>query len=348
MSELRLHQMNIISKEELITLNQRNEALELKNDTDINFFLNFQHSLGKILYFDQPGLDHFIIVQPQSLVHILRSFITAEKFWPKDEKMRGILVNLTEEGEITEKDLLTLWSQEDFERHMPNNYCKEFMIQVLVHLDILVEPRLYKNGPYLVPCMVKRPKTDFEPSDKMIFLSYRLLKPPIPAALTFRLIGAAINVWPLQKREKRSCLYHQAALFRIDKQNELHLSVKDDKICVCLKNQMGKDSIKSELASTVQEYLTITITKIVKFYNKSFGKSLSEVSKVFEMEVGELCTPGNVCYTSVPKVKEQTEWICTHGKTHRTEYPGLWIFDGVSLTCINLSLILFCKYFVTF
>jgi hypothetical protein len=38
--------------------------------------------LGKILYFDQKGLDHFIIVQPQSLVNILRSFITAECFWP--------------------------------------------------------------------------------------------------------------------------------------------------------------------------------------------------------------------------------------------------------------------------
>jgi hypothetical protein len=51
MSELRLHDMNIISKEELMTLNQRNEDLAL-NVKQIEHFLNVQHSLGKILYFD--------------------------------------------------------------------------------------------------------------------------------------------------------------------------------------------------------------------------------------------------------------------------------------------------------
>ena len=349
MSELRLHDMNIISKEELITLNQRNEDLALKNDKDIKYFLDVQHSLGKILYFDQPGLDHFIIVQPQSLVHILRSFITAKEFWPNE--MKDVFDTLTKTGKITQQNLLKLWSQEDFDRHMPNVYCKEFIIQVLVHLDILVEPRHYEKKSYFVPCMVKRkPKTADKSFDKMIFLSYRLLKSSIPTAFTFRLIGAAINVWPLQVREQRICLYLQAAIFRIDESNELHLSVKDDKICVYLRNENGKDSIESQLASTVQEYLTMTITKIVNFYHKSFGKSpfTSEVSKVFELEVGELCLSGEVCYISVPEVHEQTDWICTHEKPHQKKYPRLWIFDKVSLTCINLSLILFCKYFVTF
>jgi hypothetical protein len=145
-------------------------------------------------------------------------------------------------------------------------------------------------------------------------------------------------------------LYPQAAIFRIDKSNELHLSVKDDKIYVYLRNEKGKGSIKSQLASTVQEYLTMTITKIVDFYLKSFGKSpsTSEVSKVFELEVGELCTSGEVCYISVTDVHEQTDWNCMHKKPHNKQYPRLWIFDKVSLTCINLSLILFCKYFVTF
>jgi hypothetical protein len=52
MSEMRLHNMNIISREDLATLNQRNEDLALTVE-QIKYFLNFQHSLGKILYFDQ-------------------------------------------------------------------------------------------------------------------------------------------------------------------------------------------------------------------------------------------------------------------------------------------------------
>jgi hypothetical protein len=62
MSELRLHNMNIISKEELMTLNQRNEDLKLK-DEEIEHFLNFQHSLGKILYLDNQGLDPRLLLK---------------------------------------------------------------------------------------------------------------------------------------------------------------------------------------------------------------------------------------------------------------------------------------------
>jgi uncharacterized protein YutD len=41
-----------------------------------------------------------------------------------------------------------------------------------------------------------------------------------------------------------------------------------------------------------------------RFYHKSFGKSLytSEVSNLFEIEIGEWCDTG-ACYISVPAVK---------------------------------------------
>jgi hypothetical protein len=104
---------------------------------------------------------------------------------------------------------------------------KEFIIQVLVHLDILVEPKRYSQEQesivqsYLVPCIVKRtlPVTDVyykSKEDKMICLSYKLLKSSIPAALSFKLIGAAINVWPLMETPEGICLYHQAAILCID------------------------------------------------------------------------------------------------------------------------------------
>ena len=362
MSDLRFHNMNIISKEELMTLNQRNEDLKLSVE-QIKYFLNVQHSLGKILYFDQQGLDNFIIVQPQSLVHILRSFITAECFWPKNEELRVIICTLTNTGKITKQNLLKLWSQKKFHQHMPNDEFKEFIIRVLVHLDILVEQRHYGKKQesevqsYLVPCMVKRrpPKIDDKSTDKMICLSYTLLKSSIPAALSFKLIGAAMNVWPLKETSEDICLYQQAAILCIDNLNELHLSVKDNKVFAYLINKEKKDSIPQNHASTIQECLTLTMTKVLEFYHKLFGKSLStfEVSKVFELEVGEWCPPEGgcsegVCYISVPEVKKNTTWICKNKKTHHTKFPRYWIYNKVSLTCINLLLILFFKYFVTF
>jgi hypothetical protein len=352
MSELRLHNMNIISKEELMTLNQRNEDLKLK-DEQIEHFLNVQHSLGKILYLDNQGLDHFIIVQPQSLVHILRSFITDEDFWPKDKELKDILETLMKTGQILKANLFKLWSQEKFHKHMPNDYFKEFIIQVLVHLDILVEPKHYRqeqestDHSYIVPCMVKCPLPDdlyVKSAEQMICLSYTLLKSSIPAALSFKLIGAALNLWPLQKTKSGGiCLYQQAAIFCIDKSNELLLQVKNGKVFVYLKNKSTNGCITPDIASTVQECLTLTMTKVLEFYHKSFGKSLStfEVLKAFELEVGEWCTSGEGCYISVPEVKKKTEWLCKNNRTHKTKYPHYWIYSKVSLTCINLSLILF-------
>ena len=347
LSEMRSQNKTLISKEDLTALNRSNEDLAL-TDTQIEHFLKSQHSLGKILYFDQHGLEKFIIVQPQSLVNILRSFITDEHFWPDDESLRDILRAMINTGEIAKKDLLKLWSQKEVDQHMPNNDLKEFIIQVLVHLDILVEPKHYSQEQqsivqsYLVPCIVKRklPVTDADyksKEDKMICLSYKRLKSSIPAALSFKLIGAAINIWPLKETREGVCLYHQAAILCIDKASELHISVKDNKIIIYLINKVTKRFISPNIASTVQECLTLTLKNVLEFYHKSFGKSLStsEVSNLFEIEVGEWCDTG-ACYISVPAVKTMMEWTCKNKKTHKTKFPLFWIFDKVSLMFINL------------
>jgi hypothetical protein len=66
------------------------------------------------------------------------------------------------------------------------------------------------------------------------------------------------------------CLYQQAAIFCIDKSNELHLQVKDGKVFVYLINTSTKYDILPDIAATVQECLTLTMTKVLEFYHKSF------------------------------------------------------------------------------
>jgi hypothetical protein len=114
----------------------------------------------------------------------------------------------------------------------------------------------------------------------------------MPAALSFKLIGAALNVWPLKKTSEGVCLYHQAAILCIDRKHDLHISVKDNKIIIYLIHKEAKDFISQNIASTVQECLTLTLKNVLEFYHKSFGKSLStsEVSSLFEIEVGEWCS----------------------------------------------------------
>jgi hypothetical protein len=105
------------------------------------------------------------------------------------------------------------------------------------------------------------------------------------------------NVWPLKGTPEGLCLYHQAAILCIDQANELHISVKDDKIIIYLINKVTTRFISPSIASTLQECLTLTMKNVLEFYHKSFGKPLStsEVSNLFEIEVGEWCDTG-ACY----------------------------------------------------
>jgi hypothetical protein len=91
------------------------------------------------------------------------------------------------------------------------------------------------------------------------------------SALSFKLIGAAINIWPLKEKREGVCLYHQAAILCIDKASELHISVKDNKIIIYLINKDTTRFISPNIASTVQECLTLTLKNVLEFYHKSFG-----------------------------------------------------------------------------
>jgi hypothetical protein len=64
-----------------------------------------------------------------------------------------------------------------------------------------------------------------------------------------------MNVWPLKE------MYHQAAILCIDREHDLHISVKDNKIIIYLINKDTKGFISPNIASTVQECLTLTLKK---------------------------------------------------------------------------------------
>ena len=111
--------------------------------------------------------------------------------------------------------------------------------------------------------------------------------------------------------------------------------MKDNKIIIYLINKDAKRFIPPNIASTVQEWLTLTMKNVLEFYHNIFGKSLStsEVSNLFQIEFGEWGDTG-ACYISVPEVKTMTERTCKHKKTHK--FTLFWIFDKVSLMFINL------------
>ncbi|XP_076100321.1 uncharacterized protein LOC143069527 [Mytilus galloprovincialis] len=334
-SEMKTVERNFVRKSELQKVNEQNGDLAL-TDSQFEHFLRIQHSLGKLLYFGEHGINNFIVVQPSALVNVMRSFVTDEMFWPKDDDIKEILPVLSRTGVIRRTDLYKLWEQTHFKQLVPSDDLKKFIIEVLIHLDILVEPKQY-NGTerstefFLVPCMIKEEApTAFlnmeEMADKMICLSYRLKKSSIPAALIFKLIGSVLNVLPIKEQDGRQCLYYQAAAFSIDDNNECRMHMKGDRIVINLINKVSRLEISPDIAASLQECLTFALTNVLQFYYACIGKDIKKVDilKLFDTEVGVLCCD-EICFITLNEVKKRKTWTCEKKIIHETHL--YWILD---------------------
>ncbi|CAC5387365.1 unnamed protein product [Mytilus coruscus] len=336
--------VHIIPKTQLAEANTMNRDLAL-SERQLEDFLLTQHSLGKIMYFNQPELNNFIILYPPALVNILRSFITDEIFWPENETLKGILRRMRETGKLYKRDLLKLWEQEQFVHHIQDDDFKEFIIQVLVHLDVLVLPKQYSARRdthvdyFLVPCTVnhKMPTSfldDKSFANRTIALVYQIQKSSLPSALSFKLIGAVSGIWPIKEVNGRPLLYHSSAVLCVDSNTEFRIMVEETRVVVYLTNISSRSYISPDIAASIQECLTMTLKAVLKFYLISIGKNQKKVNltNLFNIEVGEVCGR-SPCVVSISKAKQTSYWVCDSGNKHSSRRPLLWVFNKTQEEC---------------
>ncbi|CAG2196263.1 unnamed protein product [Mytilus edulis] len=326
-NNMKTDNINIIPKSHLVQANTMNGDLAL-SDKQMDDFLLTQHALGKIMYFNLPELNNFIILYPPALVNILRSFVTDEIFWPEDEILRSILRKMTNTGKLFKKDFIKLWQQKQFCKHIPDNETKDFIIQVLIHLDVLVLPKRYSDKSdahanyYLVPCTVKNemPKSFLDEqsfANRTISLVYKLQKSSIPSALSFKLIGAVSSIWPIMELNGHPLLYHSSAVLCVDAKTEFRIIVEETKVVVYLTHVSSKSSISPDIAASIQECLTSTLEVVLKFYLTSIGKSHqnANLSNLFHIEIGEVCHR-SPCVVTISKANMNSDWMCDSGNEH--------------------------------
>ncbi|CAC5403813.1 unnamed protein product [Mytilus coruscus] len=341
-SEMRTNNFSVIEKETIQELNRLNDEFSLPEYL-IDKFLRIQHSLGKILYFNIQGLDNFIVVQPTVMVNILRSFITDSMFWPEQQDLRSILENTANTGTIKKLQLFQLWSQPPFDVYLPTDQHKEYIINVLAHLDILVQPKheskVKTSDPlYMVPSVVKTKLPDNLcpcKEQETICLSYYLKDCAIPSALTFKLIAAAVIIWPLKEIDGRPCLFFQSAILNIDDKNQLLIAIKGQRVIVYLINKESRYLISPDVAASIQECMTSALQRVLHFYHECFGQTPLKTDEVslLEKEVGFICNQ-EPCLVSIEFAKSKKSWVCKNNQIeHHTKHCLYWIFKKQTNTC---------------
>jgi hypothetical protein len=78
-AELTAEGKQILSLKEIEELNNASEVRTLSSK-DLKTFLQIQHSLGKIVYFDTPQLKDYVVISPLYMVEVMKSFVTGKVY----------------------------------------------------------------------------------------------------------------------------------------------------------------------------------------------------------------------------------------------------------------------------
>ncbi|CAG2223446.1 unnamed protein product [Mytilus edulis] len=171
--------------------------------------------------------------------------------------------------------------------------------------------------------------------EKTICLRYTLARHSIPTALAYKILGTAINAWPLKYEFQKPCLYHKASVLSVSEDNELRIWIEDNRVMVCMVNQNSLLSISPDIAASVQECLTRNIESSLLFHCKSFGRKITptKVVDLYTIEAGMPCG-SNICFIPSKDVLQIDSWKCDQGREHDTRYLRYWVFDKTQKMCV--------------
>ncbi|XP_063437036.1 uncharacterized protein LOC134718447 [Mytilus trossulus] len=316
----------ILTMDELNDMNKQNEKMAL-TPTQLKTFLKVNHSLGKLIYFDEAGLRGNVIIDPVFLVDVLRSIVTDDQFWP--DNLKEILKALKESGQLLKQDLYEIWKQDCF-REISTH--KDYIVDMLVHLDIMCRPKDDEDGSdlFLVPCMISTKREDSQQidHDRSIHLAYRFKEEVVPPAVLYRFIATFISIWKLRVSAKSSRLmiFTDSADVKIDGDHDMRFDIQGNRFIVTLSHTEKNISIVPSIASTAQECLTHAITNISNFYFSVSEDSTCNRDLPFTIQIGIPCGT-DLCFFD-HTLSSKKEWKCPdHNIKHKTNIVSIWFAD---------------------
>ncbi|CAC5420855.1 unnamed protein product [Mytilus coruscus] len=326
--------------EELNAISQ----VSVLSSEQLNDFLHFQHSLGKIVYFDTAQLRDFVIISPLLLVEIMRSFVTDRQFWPSDFTVHAIFKKMSESGTLQRGELYQIWEQEAFNKILPY---RKYIFDMLIHLDIVSEQRRYntKTGRrlptknFFVPCMVtERNTTNFMSKEctpnRAISLAFTFKGAIIPPALPNRLISACLSMWNVKtyKEQKESgttgekrdvkLLFSGFLGLSYDKAHDIVVCVEANRIHLYIVHKTSNELIVSDIATSIKETFCKTLERIIEFYQSTVHARTSSSRSPFHIEYS--CS-NLECFISEVDALQTAEWICDrHKLRHKRDHWNVW------------------------
>ncbi|VDI23309.1 Hypothetical predicted protein [Mytilus galloprovincialis] len=307
------------------------------SEDELKVFLKFQHSIGKLLYFDELKLDDRIVLSPTLLIDAFKSIVTDRRFCKGDRNREEIWDAMGMKGVVFKQAIHEVWKRKKYAKF---NKEKDYLLAVMTHLDILVEPKRYDSSRtripadfYYVASMVRAiDDSGYLQSagitKRNIALAFQSSSLMIPPALSFRFISYCLSVWSVKTygETNRDMLFHRSGVFTIDPSLDMYVLCEDDKITVRLVHARTNALIIKDLASSISECITSALEKISQLYIKTSSDQSPSSDASF---VTSICchSPDKPCILPFENLKHVEKiWKCpTHGIEHNIHMIKSWI-----------------------
>ncbi|KAK3596734.1 hypothetical protein CHS0354_036358 [Potamilus streckersoni] len=221
-------------------LNQEG-TVNIESREELDLFLRFQHDIGNILYFGTKELKEQIMLDPQWLIHALRTLITAEDFILKRVKKPTVIRKWREfskTGKLTQELIDAIWTKEEHKEILDN---KDHILPLMEKLNIITRPRSYSEDQmevkvenyFLAPCMLRQttPKEIISPDphpeiENSPVLCCVFIEKFLPSPIFHRLIASCLSHWPIAEKKSENLIFCGCCVFDVDPCQKLTLYLR--------------------------------------------------------------------------------------------------------------------------
>ncbi|XP_063412277.1 uncharacterized protein LOC134695036 [Mytilus trossulus] len=304
-------------------------------ESELKVFLKFQHAIGKVLYFDEHRLNRHIILSPTHLIDAFKSIVTDRSFCQGDKEREELWDVMGKKGVVSKQVIQQIWKKKY--RKFYND--KDYLLNVMTHLDILVEPKRYDLDRNRIPAdfyyiaSMVRAKDDSGYlksagiADRSIAIAFQSSSLMIPPALSFRFISYCLYVWAVKTygESKNDMLFHRSGVFTLDPSLDMSITCEDDMIIARLVHARTNTLISRDMAYSIIACLTSALEKISQLYIRTSSDSSHISDAAF---ITRICcnSPDNPCIIDVRQLENISNiWICpSHGIEHNINIITSW------------------------
>ncbi|XP_063417521.1 uncharacterized protein LOC134700080 [Mytilus trossulus] len=336
--------IHLITLEHLEKINSLQPIRPL-SEVELKVFLKFQHSIGKLLYFDEHKLDDRIILSPTLLIEAFKSIVTDRQFCEGDKKREEIWDAMGKSGVVSKQAIEGVWKGKKYVKFYQD---KDYLLNVMTHLDILVEPMRYNSNRMRIPAdfyyvaSMVRAKDDSGYlqsagfTHRSIALAFQTSSFMIPPALSFRFISYCLYVWAVKTygQSNKDMLFHRSGVFTIDPCLDMYIACEDEIIIARLVHATSNTLIARDVASSICECLASALEKISDLYIRTSSDQTQINDTSF---VTRICcnSPYKPCFLQVNDLTDKDQlWICpSHDIEHSIHTIMSWIAEKDEVKC---------------